>query len=268
MRRNAFLLVLTVIGSALLWWPVTIEPNLDLPFWLPLLFIALLTGLAAALSGGRWPLFVVASTVGTFAGVCGGFAIWTSSDPIAGSYAPYGVAMATLATVLVSLIAALAGLKVSLSNENRRRAAWLVLLFCAGFGPAALAVTPPLVAYRIARNDRVAAERFESLKNAVERTMAEAGDPERICDGQVVKQHYSGPPFSEKDWHFISGNYVKQGGYVFGIYCREKGGYTIDAFPARQKSDGTRRFCTDESRRMGCGMEWNRSRNACIACTK
>src|ERR1700722_16725963 len=95
MRRNAFLLVLTVIGSALLWWPVTIEPNLDLPFWLPLLFIALLTGLAAALSGGRWPLFVVASTVGTFAGVCGGFAIWTSSDPIAGSYAPSGVARAT-----------------------------------------------------------------------------------------------------------------------------------------------------------------------------
>ena len=47
---------------------------------------------------------------------------------------------------------------------------------------------------------------------------------------------------------------------MFMVYCREKGGYTINALPARGKADGTRRFCIDESGRIGCGMEWNRSR--------
>ena len=50
MRENTILLVVAVAGSALLWWPVTIEPNLNLPLWLPLAFIALVTGLAVALS--------------------------------------------------------------------------------------------------------------------------------------------------------------------------------------------------------------------------
>jgi hypothetical protein len=82
MRENTILLVAAVAGSALLWWPVTIEPNLNLPLWLPLAFIALVTGLVAALSGGRWLRFVFASAVGTFVGLCCGYAIWPSADPI------------------------------------------------------------------------------------------------------------------------------------------------------------------------------------------
>jgi len=50
MRENTILLVVAVAGSALLWWPVTIEPNLNLPLWPPLAFIALVTGLVVALS--------------------------------------------------------------------------------------------------------------------------------------------------------------------------------------------------------------------------
>jgi hypothetical protein len=172
---------------------------------------------------------------------------------------------AMLATILVSVVASLIARKVSVSNE-RRRVVWLALLCCIAFGPIALALTPTLVAQRLVRNDRMAAERFESLKNAVERTRSESGDPARICDGQILKQHYSGPPFSEEDWHRITGNYVKQNGYAFGIYCHEKDGYTIDAFPDRARADGTLRFCTDESRKVGCGTEFNRSRYACIAC--
>jgi hypothetical protein len=49
MPENTILLVVAVAGSALLWWPVTIEPNLNLPWWLPLAFMALVTGLVAAL---------------------------------------------------------------------------------------------------------------------------------------------------------------------------------------------------------------------------
>jgi hypothetical protein len=268
MRENAFLLVLAVAGSALLWWPVTIEPNLNLPLWLPLAFIAILTGVVAALSGGRWLRFVVASAVGTFVGLCSGYEIWPPADPIARPYVPYVIAMATLAAVLVSLVASLVGRRVLVLNQNRRRAVWLGLLCCVGCGPVGLALTPPLVAHRVGRNDRLAAERFESLQNAIERTLAEAGDSGRICDGQALKRHYSGPPFSEKDWHRIVGNYVKEDGYSFGVYCHEKGGYTIHAIPWVGKGQGTRQFCSDESGKIGCAMEWNRSRNACVPCPK
>jgi hypothetical protein len=144
----------------------------------------------------------------------------------------------------------------------------VALLGLVAFGPVTLALTPPLVGYRIVRNDRVAAERFTSLKNAVERTAAEAGDPKRICDGSALQRHYDGPPFSDEDWRRITGNYVRQNGYVFMVYCREQGGYTIDARPSRARGDGTRQFCTDESGRLGCNMEWNRSRRECLPCIK
>ena len=129
-------------------------------------------------------------------------------------------------------------------------------------------MTPLLVAHRVARNDRMAAERFESLKNAVERTLAEAGNPERVCDGQTLRRHYSGPPFSKEDWSRITGNYVQEDGYSFMVYCREKNGYTIDANPFGGKGYGTRRFCTDESGKIGCGLDRNRSRYACVACPR
>jgi hypothetical protein len=264
MRKDVLLVVLTVTGSALWWWPLSIWPNLDLPWWFPLTFITLLSGLATALSGGRWLRFVVASAAGTFAGLCSGYAIWPPIDEIPVLYVAVA---AMLATILVSLVVGLAARKMVVSND-RSRVVWHALLCCVAFGPITLALTPPLVAYRVVRNHRVAAERFESLKNAVERTRSESGDPARICDGQVLKQHYSGPPFSEEDWHRITGNYVKQDGYVFGIYCHEQGGYTIASFPERNSADGTLRFCTDESRKVGCDMEFNRSRYACIACPK
>jgi hypothetical protein len=44
-------------GAALCWWPVIIQPNLDLPVWkTPLIFLALTTALATALSneGSGW----------------------------------------------------------------------------------------------------------------------------------------------------------------------------------------------------------------------
>lgn len=243
------------------------EPNLGFPGWLPLVFVAIGTGLSTILSCGRSLRFLVASTVGTFAGLCI-LAIWWPTDPIARPFLPYAVAVATLAAAVVSLVAGLVVQKISVSNEKSRRALWLALICCFAFGPVAVALTPPLVARRVRRNDRIAVERFESLKNAVEQTMAEAGDPGRICDGLSLKRHYSGPPFSEEDWNRITANYVKQDGYSFMVYCREKGGYTIDANPFGGKADGTRRFCTDELGRVGCGMDWNRSRHACIACTQ
>src|SRR5450631_4104131 len=107
MRRNTLLVVLTVAGAALCWWPVIIEPSLDLPWWLPLVSIALLTCLATTLSFEHWLRFVVASSAGAFAGICVGFLIWWPSDPIAAPYLSLVVPVATLMAALVSLVAGL-----------------------------------------------------------------------------------------------------------------------------------------------------------------
>ena len=268
MLTDNLLVLLTALGSALCWLPMAVEPSLDLPGWIPLVCAALCTGLSTTLNRSRWLLFSFASTLGTFGGLCLSYTIWWPSDPIAGSWVAISVVASTLAILLVSLITGLAARKVFTFNQRTRHIAWAVLSGCVAFGPVALAVTPPLVGYRIAHNDRMAAERFASLKNAVERTAAEAKDPSPLCGGAGLEQHYAGPPFSSEDWRRITGNYVKQNGYFFMVYCREKDGYAIDAHPGRQRGDGTRRFCTDESGKVGCRLEWDRSRNACLPCEK
>jgi hypothetical protein len=196
-----------------------------------------------------------------------GLSIWRPTDPIAGSLVPFGVAIATALATLVALVASFAGRRVSLSTAMHRRFAWLALVACVGFGPVALVLTPRLVAHRIAINDQLAAERFASLK-AVQATASDLRDYTRLCDGLALMRHYSGPRFGLEDWHRITGNYVQRDGYVFMVYCREQGGYTIDAWPTRVKGDGTRHFCTDESGRIGCGMNFNGSRYACQPCAQ
>jgi hypothetical protein len=267
MLKDKLLTILTLVAPAVWWWPVVTEPNLDLPSWLPLVVVALWTALATILSGGRWFRFLVASAVGNSIALCV-LAVWWPTDPIARSYLPFTVPLATLLATLISLVAGLVVSRVSVSNENDRRAIWIALLCCFALGPLAIALTPPLVAHREKRNDRVAKERFESLKKAVEQTIGQAGGTQLICDGSVLKRLYSGPSFSESDWQRIVGNYVKQNGYVFMVYCHETGGYAIDARPNRDKGDGTRRFCTDESKKVGCDLGWNRSRNTCLPCSQ
>jgi len=210
----------------------------------------------------------MASAIGTFFGLCAGNLIRGPSDPIARAWVPIIVAVGTALAGLVATVAGVAGRRVRLSAKVYRRAAWLALAGCVTFGPVALALTSPLVAHRIWVNDQVAALRSESLKNAVQQTASDPKDQMGICDGSALKRHYSGPRFSEDDWRRITGNYVKQDGYVFMVYCREQGGYTIDAWPSRVKGDGTRRFCTDESGSIGCGMLFNRSRHACTPCAR
>ena len=268
MNRDGYLLFLTLAGSALCWWPAAIEPSIDFPRWSLLVLIALITGLSVLLSGRYWLRFVIAAAVGAFGGMWSGFTLFPSSDALATSYAPIAIVIATLAVALVSLVAGLVARRMSISRQNQRRLAWLALICCVASGPVAFALTPALVARRVAHNDRLAAHRFTSLKAAVEHTLTQDRVSARICDGRFLMQHYSGPSFSNEDWERITGNYVKQDGYIFMVYCREKSGYTINALPARGKADGTHRFCTDESGRIGCGMEWNRSRNACIPCIK
>jgi hypothetical protein len=254
MTRNTLLVFLTAAGSALCWWPAIIEPSFNFPRWILLALIALMTGVATILSEGYWGRFVVASVVGSFAGLCVGCALWPSSDGIAESYTGYVVIIATLVTAVVAVFATLIARKIVVSKANLRRVAWIVLVGCIAFGPVTLALTKPVIARRVERNERIAAQRFESLKSAVEQTSAESADPEHPCDGTALKRHYTGPPFNEEDWNGIAPYYakvrfalLKRDGYAFAIFCRAQGEYRIDASPLRYKADGTRRFCADQS---------------------
>jgi hypothetical protein len=271
MFNHRLLVLLTALGSALCWLPIAIQPRLGLPFWTPLACAALCTSASTILESSRWLSFLAASGAGTFGGLCLSIAIWWPSDPLAASLIPFVVVVSTLAVLLVSLIAGWVARKLfapnrTPSNRKFRSAAWVLLVGVAAFGPAALAITRPVVARRMANDDRLAAERFASLKAAVERTEAEGTGPNRLCDGTKIEHNYSGPPFSDEDWSRIAGNYVKQAGYLFMVYCHEKSGYTIDARPVPERGNGGRRFCTDESGAVGCRVEWDRSRHQCLPC--
>lgn len=262
-RNPRVCILLAFAGSALCSWPLLIEPNVGLPWWVPLLSIALCDSVAAALCpGGLWQV-LAASATGAFLGLSMVSYIWPPGDPIARAWVPVGIAVATIASVVVALVAALAGRRVNLRQSIHRRIAWLLFLGRVAFGPVTLALTPPLVAHRMAVNDRLAAGRFASLKKAVQQTASLHTD---LCDGFTLKRYYTGPQFSLEDWGRITGNYVQRDGYIFMVYCREHGGYTIDALPSRDRGEGTRHFCTDESGRVGCGMVFNGSRNACSPC--
>jgi len=115
MRRDTLLVVLTTTCSALCWWPFFImqAPGRSHLWFLPYPFIALLAGYSTFLSNGRWLRFVVASSIGTFVGVCSGGTIWPEEDGIAQSFLLYGAGVVTLVVALVSSLAGLVGRKLS-----------------------------------------------------------------------------------------------------------------------------------------------------------
>ena len=197
-----------------------------------------------------------------------GNAMWWPRDPIAGPWVPIVTVVGTLIAACVSLISAFAGSRLLKSVEGYRKTLWIALVAIAAFGPVGLALTPPLVARRMARNEQIAAARLASLQRAAQRTLAAASSPRELCDGSRLRRNYTGRAFSDEDWQRITGNYVKQDGYFFMIYCQEKSGYMIDTNPVRDGQDGTHRFCVDDSGKFGCGMQWNRSRYQCLPCAK
>ena len=227
MQRDKLLVGITFAGSILLWWPTIMAISLVTHWWLPLPLIVLGSGLATALCSQGWWHFALASGVGTFIGICSGYMIWHPADGVETAYSGLLIIMATLAAFILSLLANSAMRKSTLSNLKLRHAVWIGVGCCFLVGPLALAVAPPLVAYRLAGNDRAAAQRLEALNNAAKQLLSETGGPEQICDGKALQRHYSGPMFSEEDWRYITGNYVNRDGYVFTVYCKEKGGYCL-----------------------------------------
>jgi len=142
MRKDMILVVLILSGSALLWWPGLIAKLFSfqwfLPWWFQLVIFALGIGLATILSRGRWPRFLVASTVGTFAGVLSAVVIMPDSPP---DYDGIAVLIAPLASALLSLVVGLAVRKISVPDGTPRRIIWLAFASCLAFEPMALALT-------------------------------------------------------------------------------------------------------------------------------
>lgn len=269
MRWSAMGALVIFAAAAALWtWPLVLEPSVGLPWWVPLPVLAVCACLGTSLAERKWVRFVVTSAAATAVGTVAVFLIWPLEDGIAQSYAGLAVLAATMGAALVSLMGALLGCTLPPWSKKGRGAAWIALGVCAAFSPLVLALRPNLVAQRVARDDRLAAERFGALKLAVERTYAEAGGPARLCDGQTVKKHYAGPSFTDRDWLNVAGNYVTEDGYTFGmvIDCAQPAHYVLDAHPARRQGDGTLSFCSDETGTTGCKAEWHVPRYECGRC--
>jgi hypothetical protein len=136
-------------GSALCWWPVIIQPNLDLPVWkTPLILLALVTSLATALSneGAGW--FMSASILGVFTGICFGFRLWWSTDNNDASYGGLTMGL-TLVSIPISVIAVAAGVALRESTAQKNRLLiWSAFLSSFAFAPTVVALTPLLLARR------------------------------------------------------------------------------------------------------------------------
>lgn len=258
MQMSEFRLVTaSFLISTLCRLPYFVEPGAGLPERIPDVCLVLSAGLCTILNGRRWRPFVLSSAAGTFAGFWIGLAMGWPKDPEAAAWFFVILGIETAFAALVSLVGGFMASFLPAVPSNVRKALWLALVAMAAFGPVGLALTPRLTAKRLANNERWAVERVVSLQRAAQRVaVANLLQPSKMCDGEVLRRNYTGRAFSEKDWQRIVGNYVKQDGYAFGIYCpRPNGGYSIHALPANS-SDGTREICTDETGRLGGGVDY------------
>jgi len=266
MRDSTKFALLTAGGSALCWLPIIQSPNLQLPAWCPLIALAPLCAIATVLFGERWWRIVLAASVGTFGGLVAGFIFWSPFDSIGAAFFPIPLLIAVALAALVSLLPALILSKIRPTTFGPRRLLWIAFALLLATGPALVAVTPVVVARRVARNDGLAQLRFAALKRAAELAAAQHGGPDRICEDSFVRQNYDGPPFSDDDWRYIAGNYVQQDGYEIGIWCRQQNGYTIDLLPIQKRQYGSKNFCADETGLIGCEAKWVPFREACEPC--
>jgi len=247
MMRDKVVIILTTVGSAWCWWPVIREPSLEFPRWILLGLIVLMALFATLIANRRWQS-VFAVTLGSFLGMCAGWMMWPSDDGIANSYAGIVIVFATLAVFAAALFAVQLVRALSAISSIARPVFWIALIGCFAFGPVMMAVTPPLIAQRMARNDRLATERVTAIKKAIELARPGSDGAGQRCDVYALTHRYSGPPVSESDWLRLLVDYeVKEDGYVFTVKCLGSGTYRVDARPERIKGDGTRHLCADDS---------------------
>jgi hypothetical protein len=251
-KRDIQLATVVAIATMVNWLPLIIEPTLDISPWVTLTAVLVCPGLATILSGGKFLPFPPVASVATFVGLLGGCLIWPQEDGIAQSYMGIAAVVAAVVVCVVSLgIGLLSGL-IRVSNVWGRCLVWFAFLCVVASGPIELAIRPPIVAHRLARNEQLARQRVSSLKNAFDQV--EAKHPGSGCDVSALKQYYSGPSFTEQDWGNIIGNAITEDGYAVSIEidCSQPRFYEVFATPKRGKSDGSRFFCADATGMRDC----------------
>ena len=113
-RRSLLLAALTLLASAVAWWPFF---ALHGPVWFPIALVVLCMCLSMALVPPSWPLLTLACGIGTFGGIVFGSVQWPLDDSIAGAYVPI---FAVVAAFLIMLIGCLAGVILSESISTVR----------------------------------------------------------------------------------------------------------------------------------------------------
>lgn len=279
MNRNAILVLITGLGSMFCWWDLAINPGLEFPWWIgfaPITLIALATGLATTLSKHFWPIFLLGSFVGTLGGIItGGMLIWPSPDAIGNAFLVFFIPILTGVTTLISLGAALIGRRISVTGPHIRQAIWLALFGYCTLGPSILFITPSLVNVQVARNNRIAKQRFEALRSAVVKATAEEVNFTQTCDGNALSKYYFGPSFSRSDLDHIGAKdgvqpkgTADEDGYDYLVACYENGVYTIAARPTlvRPNVEGALSFCADQTGKPKCGFDNSGFERKCAPC--
>lgn len=277
MKRDAVLIFITLLGSIFCWWALAQNLGIKFPWWIvfvPIVLVALGTGLATTLSYRAWPYLLAGSFAGTLGGIItGALLIWPSPDAISNAMTAFFILPITAVTTLLSVGAALAGRRMSVTDLHSRRAIWAALIAYCAFGPALILLTPSLVPTLVAHNDRIARERFDALKSAVVRTAAEDSGFLQTCDGSALSSRYSGPRFSRSDWDHIAGKdgvqprgIAEEAGYNYIVACYENGAYAITARPITPNGEGTLLLCADQTQRPTCGIEFDGVKRVCKPC--
>jgi len=277
MRRNALLILMTMLGAMLCWWALIQNPGALLPLWfifVPIALVALGTGLATILANRVWPCFFAGSAAGTLGGLYTGAMIWPIKDSEAAGIFAFFILPIAVVTALLSVGAELVGRRMSVTNPRTRRAIWVAFIGYCALGPAVLLLTPPLFPILLAHNDHIATKRFDGLKSAVARTVAEDSSFLQTCNGRALSSRYSGPRISRSDWDHIAGKdgiqprgAAVEGGYNYLVACYENGAYTITAKPVLERSAGTLIFCADQTGTPKCGIRWESHRFECMPCS-
>lgn len=185
MTRQAWALIAIGVGSWFSWYPVIAARGL-VPWWAPLPFIALLAASTTFLFPQRRFAIVTTASACTFLGDCSGHFIWQPLDEVSASYTPLIVAGVTIVVLLVAFVISLLIREFAPLGVMRPRSLWMLLIFCLTLELVVVVATPLALSYRISQNDRTAESRFVSLKQSVEKSVA---DSQSVCDVPTLQRH-------------------------------------------------------------------------------
>ena len=179
------------------------------------------------------------------AGLVTGIVVWGVRDILAGPLIPLAVALTGVITFAATSLSCLCvAFLIHRFGNPGRLLAMVALWVLAITGVGLIASMPYIVRQRLAHNDALAGQRARALYQAAEACL---NSNEDCCNGENIKTHYQGPPFSDPQWARIAGVYVKEQGYFFVVHCEKisSPGVLVQADPATPGETGTRAISID-----------------------